>query len=305
MGGSSGSYFPHASEDLKELVRQSIEEADKARLDADVNNLLREVIPSFQRDSETERDYLDRIRNALDTSVEMVNFLFGGSVAKHTYVDGLSDVDSLVILNQEQYRDKTPDQVLEVFRDALRNNLTTGNVESIDKGHLAVTVQFTDGKEIQLLPALRIGKSIVIPDATGSKWKETAPRKFQKSLTSANKRLNGMLIPVIKLFKSLNSGLPKHAQLTGYHIESLSVEAVKGYRKDKTYKALLLQVLGAAAQRVRSPIADVTGQSRVVDEYMGAANSNKRRAVSNVLSGVLRRLSSAKTAEEWRRILIE
>jgi hypothetical protein len=305
MGGSGGSYFPHASDNLTELVRQSKAEADKARLDADVNNLLRQVIPSFQRDPETEQEYLDSIRNALGVEIEMLNFLFGGSVAKHTYVDGLSDVDSLVILNQEHYAGKTPNEVLEAFHSALRDNLNEGNVASIDKGRLAVTIRFRDGKEIQLLPALRTGETILISNATGDKWKETAPKKFQKSLTSVNKRLNGMLIGVIKLFKSLNSGLAKQSQLTGYHIESLAVDAVKGYRKNKTYKELLLHVLDSASRRVLSPIADVTGQSRIVDEYLGPANSGKRRLASNTLSGVLRKLSSAKTSEDWRKVLID
>jgi len=303
--GSGGSYFPHASDDLTELVRQSKAEADKAKLDADVNNLLREVLPSFQRDPETEQEYLDSIQNALGIDIEMLNFLFGGSVAKHTYVDGLSDVDSLVILDQEQYVGKTPNEVLGAFHRALRDNLIGGNVKSIDKGHLAVTVQFRDGKDIQLLPALRSGDNILISNAAGSNWKDIVLKKFQRSLTSANKRLNGMLIPVIKLFKSINSGLPKQHQLSGYHIESLSVDAVKGYRKNKTYKELLLHVLGSSSKRVLSPIADVTGQSRIVDEYLGAENSDKRRAAAKALSGVLQKLSAAKTKEEWRRILVD
>ena len=80
--------------------------------------------------------------------------LNGGSVAKYTYVDGLSDIDSLIILDNCELTDKPPDEVKEYFAQKLKERFPKTEVEV---GNLAVTVHFNDA-EIQLLPALSCGK---------------------------------------------------------------------------------------------------------------------------------------------------
>ena len=62
MGSGGARFFPQASNELKKLIQESKEEADKARLESDVNAVLREAIASSQRDAETTQAYLDRIR---------------------------------------------------------------------------------------------------------------------------------------------------------------------------------------------------------------------------------------------------
>jgi len=176
-------------------------------------------------------------------------------------------------------------------------------VKAVDKGKLAVTITYRDGTEIQLLPAIRVGSEIAIPDFAAEVWNKTNPKMFQKALTNANKRLNSCLVPTIKLAKSINDGFPEQKRLTGYHIESLALEAVKGYRGPKTPKALLMQIFKDSSERVKRSISDVTGQSRAVDSYPGKTNSTKRQKVSNALSGVYRRLNAATTVDQWKAIL--
>jgi hypothetical protein len=103
--------------------------------------------------------------------------------------------------------------------------------------------------------------------------------------------------------KSIIASFPAHARLTGYHVEALCLEAAKGYRGAKTVKTLLAHVLSSASDRVSSPIKDVTGQSRIVDAYLGKANSNERRIVADALSGVARRLDAATSVDQWKAIL--
>jgi len=305
MGGGGRSYFPRATSDLEKLIQQSKKEADKERLDSDVNKLLREVLASCERDPEKVNDHLEKIVDILKDEAEIEKFLFGGSVAKHTYVDGLSDVDALVILNREDLAGKSPAEVLNVFYKSLQDRLTYDLVKSVEKGTMAVTVAYRDGMEIQLLPAIRTGTRVTIPSAGAKDWKETDPKAFQQSLTKANEKLNCSLIPTIKLVKSINAGLPEQKRLTGYHIESLALEAAKGYRGAKTVKALLAHILDIASKRVLSPIQDVTGQSRVVDSYLGAANSTKRRIAADAFAGIVRRLNAATSVDQWKEILEE
>jgi hypothetical protein len=228
--------------------------------------------------------------------------LLAGSVAKHTYVDGLSDVDALVLLDRTELAGKPPKALLKDFEKSLRDALAQQDVESITTGNMAVTISYADGSEIQLLPALRAGAIVRIPNVGGKTWSEANPEKFSKQLTKANERLNLALVPTIKLIKSLNSALPEPKRMTGYHIESLSVEAVKGYRSPKTVKALLLHILDEASRGVLKPIKDLTGQSHNVDDYLGAASSVKRRIMADALAGQFRRFNAATSIEQWKQL---
>jgi hypothetical protein len=237
--------------------------------------------------------------------VKIEAILLGGSVAKHTDVDGISDVDALAILDRKDLAGQDPHAVLDSFYNMLDVNLPRNEVDSVRKGRLAVTVTYRDGSEIQLLPALRSKHTISIASADGKKWSDTKPEAFKQELTNANQRLNQALVPAIKLLKSVVSDFPQQKQLTGYHIETLAVDAAKDYRGPKTQKALLLHLLGHTANRVLNPITDVTGQSRTVDSYLGKANSPKRRNVSQSLSGMKRRLEAASSVSQWQNIFEE
>jgi len=303
MGASGGSYFPKSGRDLQKLIQDSKDDADRQRLDGDVNRFIREVLASCERDPEKTKDRLGEIADVLKNHADIEHFLFGGSVAKHTFVDGLSDVDALVILKENDPSYKSPDEVLMAFYQSLRDSLTYDDVKSVEKGRMAVTVVYRDGTEIQLLPSLRTESKVLIPTAGAKEWKETNPKAFQKMLTTANDRLNQSLVPTIKLIKSINGGFPEQKRLTGYHIESLAVDAIKGYRGAKTVKSLLTHILENASKRVLNPIQDTTGQSRIVDAYLGKANSVERRVVADALSSVVRKLNAAKTVDEWKSIL--
>lgn len=303
MGGGGASYFPESKPDLEKLVQQSKKDADAKRLDSDVNQALREILASYVRDPERVQDYLEKIGEILGDEADLEQFLFGGSVAKHTYVDGLSDIDALVILKREDIGDTSPQDILDQFEKALQDKLTFDVVEKVERGRMAVTVTYRDQTEIQLLPAVRVGTKVLIPNAGAEGWKETRPKIFQRALSNANQRLNEYLVPTIKLVKSIVSGFPEHKQLPGYHVESLALEVVKGYRQAKTPKALLMHIVEQAASRVLRPVNDMTGQSRIVDSYLGNANSTERKAVSQTLAGVSRRLKAATTVDQWKAIL--
>jgi hypothetical protein len=303
MGSGGSSYFPRASSDLEKLIRDSKMDADRKRLDSDINRLLRKILASYERDPQKVQDCLEKIGDVLRDEADMESFLFGGSVAKHTYVDGLSDIDALVILRREDLAGKSPQAVLNSFYQSLQDRLTSDLVLSVEKGKMAVTVTFRDGTQIQLLPALRVGTKVAIPTSTTRAWNEINPKAFQRMLTQANQRLNNSLVPTIKLIKSIIASFPEQKRLTGYHVESLAVEAVKGYRGEKTVKALLVHILEDTCRRVLSPVRDVTGQSRVVDSYLGGANSTERRIVADALASVVRKLNAATSVDQWKAYL--
>src|SRR4051812_45045637 len=100
-GGTGGSYF--TARDIEVLREEARKRLERSRIDADVNSLLqKELVNINDRDTDKISRRLEQIQDALQDRIEAFDrLLFGGSVAKHTYVDGLSDVDALVILGDE------------------------------------------------------------------------------------------------------------------------------------------------------------------------------------------------------------
>jgi predicted nucleotidyltransferase len=303
MGGSGGGgSYRSLRPEVERLVAQA-RDKEAERLNTQVNQYLAEVLTTFNgRDADLTNKRLDDLASALDDVVEVDKILLGGSVAKHTDVDGISDVDALVVLNRADLVGKSPDEVRAAFHAELDAKLDRSEVQSVRHGQMAVTVVYKDGMEVQLLPAMQNGKKVVIGDSGGSNWVEINPKRFQSALTDANKKCGNALVPAIKLLKSINADLPPQKQLKSYHIEAMAVEAAKGYSGPMVPREMLIHICKHAADRVLRPINDVTGQSRRADEYMGEANSAQRRNAAQALGGVRRRLEAASSLEEWKTI---
>src|SRR3954451_11151380 len=144
-GGGGGRSVPGSgSVDLDALRRRAREIDEQARFDAEVNHRLAQRFASINaRDPDKVGRYLDDILGALKNDVEGVErTLFGGSVAKSTYVEGLSDVDALVVLDRADLKDASPERVREQFCRALKATLAHADVAEVSSGALAVTVKY-------------------------------------------------------------------------------------------------------------------------------------------------------------------
>ena len=306
MGGSGGGYF-RDSGDPGDLARKLLDTEAQALdegYEADVNQLLGELLKDFNsRDAAATREVLDEVKKELADEIGgTIDLVYGGSISRHTYLEGLSDIDALVIIDPDDVGRKSPEWLKDRFAQRLRELF--GN-DSVKIGDLAVTVTVRD-KELQLLPAMRedAGYRIAAPD--GRSWSKINPRIFADKLTQANKAQDGKLIPVVKVTKTIIAALPKQQQLTGYHVESLAIEAFKNYEGQRTYKAMVAHFFERAMELVKAPIVDRSGQSVYVDEYLGAANSQERRVVSQALQRVQRKLQNAdasKSVYAWTELI--
>lgn len=302
MGGSGGGYF-RGGADPGELARKLRDTEAQTRdegYETGVNQLLGEFLKDFNaRDAAGTREILDDVKKKLGDEIGgTVDLVYGGSVSRHTYLDGLSDTDALVIIDSDDVGRKSPERLKDRFAQRLRELYGEQNVKV---GDLAVTVTVR-GKEVQLLPAMRDGEGYRIAAPDGRSWSKINPRAFAEKLTQANKAQDGKLIPTIKVAKAIIATLPKQQQLTGYHVESLAIEAFKNYEGPRTYKAMVAHFFDRAVELVKAPIADRSGQSVHVDEYLGTANSQERRAVSQALQRVQRKLQNAdasKSVDAW------
>ena len=171
-----------------------------------------------------------------------------------------------------------------------------------------MTVRYSDGCEIQLLPAIKTATGYKIADSLSSeKWSNVVrPKAFAQKLTAVNKACSGKVVPVIKLFKAaVKEVLPQGSKLSGYHAESLAIEAFKNYKGSKTHKEMLIHLCRNASERVKEPIKDKSGQSIHVDDYLGAKNSQKRNKISGYLGRLAKRMEKAdkfNSKGEWEKL---
>lgn len=308
MGGSGGGYFSGGTDPdkLREHIRAAEDNATTEKFESEVNEFLGKLLTKCNdRDNDAIGSAIDTIKTDLSKEIDgTVDVMFGGSVAKHTYVDGLSDVDSLVIVPPADASGKTPEELKMAFADKL---ISRYGADNVNVGALAVTVEIGD-HSIQLIPAVRDGAGLRIATPDGKGWSRIAPKRFADKLTQSNKDLAGKLVPTIKLAKSILGQLPEPRRLSGYHTESLAIEVFKDYTGPKTCKQMLRHFFEKAADAVRNPIKDSSGQSVHVDDYLGAANSPARRIAADTLGRIGRRIRNADGAsslELWKAVVDE
>ena len=304
MSGSGGGY---SSWSRPASVAKEVSDAEKSANDkanqTEIANLLLGFLSDFNnRDTALVHSRLEDILSSLGDLVDG-NFdqVFGGSVAKHTYVDGLSDIDCLLKINDTELADGSPEQALKAIEGNLRDQL--GDSAEVTSGDLAITIKYPDNMELQLLPALKSGDQYKIASSRDqSKWSEVDPSKFTSSLTKYNQQCDQKLVPTIKLAKAIISDLPDARQLSGYHVESLAIDAFKRYDGPKTMASMLPHFFEHAKTRVLAPMTDKTGQSVNVDAYMGGTGSQERNAASHLLARIHKRIQNANSSgslKQW------
>ena len=301
MGGSGGGYFLNkvTPEDMARRIRQAEDSARDDVFETEVNEYLGSMLTDFNaRDVEGTQEVLNQVKADIENEIEgTVDTLFGGSISKHTYVDGISDVDALVLLDNSELANESAKETRSFLAEILRDRYGR---DAVIEGKLAVTVELHD-KTIQLLPALRDGNRVKIVSNDGHGWSEVNPQGFTKALTNANKNLNGKLVPCIKLIKAIVSTLPEKRQITGYHTESLTIKVFKKYDGQETPKAMLKHFFESVPEHITKPIRDSSGQSVHLDDYLGTENSLERRIVADALGRLGRKIRNADGASALDR----
>jgi hypothetical protein len=298
-GGGGGGAFSRrrTPEQLLKIVRETEDKTKVAAFETQLAGILGDLLAEYSgRDPKLTRERLEVIKEALKGKIEgSFDQLFGGSVAKYTHVEGLSDIDSLVFINDTTLEGKPPEFVLAKIEQTIKDQFNDS--VSVHHGRMAVSIQFEDGMLIQVLPAIKTeGARLRVPSSRGPGWSEIDPKKFTDALTRHNQKCGGKLVPTIKLAKAINGQLPEAQRLSGYHMESLGIAAFREYEGARTTTAMLPYFFEKARELVLAPIRDRTGQSIHVDEYLGPAKSDARKAASHVFDRLARRMRNASAA---------
>jgi hypothetical protein len=303
-GGGGGTFVHRTPEELRDIVRRSEDKTTVAAFEAELSRTLGDLLGEFNgRDVPTVNARLAEIKETMQGAIQgSFDQLYGGSVAKHTYVDGLSDIDSLILINDSDLEGKSPQLALSRMEKIIKAHLK--GRASVEHGRMAVTVTYSDGMVIQLLPAIKSAdERLRVPSSRRDAWSEINPTTFREALSRRNQECGGKLVPTIKLAKAINGQLPESQRLSGYHVESLGIAAFRDYSGERTTSAMLPVFFERARELVLAPIRDSTGQSVHVDDYLGPTNSDARLALSHVLGRLARRMRNASAAgstAQWR-----
>lgn len=225
---------------------------------------------------------------------------FGGSVAKGTYVTGISDVDVLLFVEQTTLKTKPPSEVIEYMRTAIKKRYRKHRVEA---GSLAVTVHYADKMELQVLPAIRKDAGYRLADPDGRGWSNVIlPDGFLDKLSEVNRTTDGRLVATIKLAKALLRCGTEDSKVTGYHIESLAVGAFEHYRGEPDPRSMLVHFLRRSSRAVLTPMPDLTGQSKRVDGKLGPQDSGARRQASSLFGQLRVKVRDCETKDDFNAL---
>ena len=301
MSGSGGGFSDYGTISAKLQLHSSEKGVQSSQREIEINEFLEQLLKEFNsRNSESIRKHLNEIAKVLGKEIDGIDaILFGGSIAKSTFIEGTSDVDALVFLDSAKFLNMSPIALQDSLYEMLQKRFPQTDIQ---KGRLAVTIKFAD-YDIQLLPALRESGKIRIMDQETNGWSKSINlNAFTSKLTKTNKMNCNKVVPVIKLTKNLFSKLPQRCQLSGYHVEALAVEAFSVYNGRNTLYDMTKYLLDYSVKRVLSPMNDITGQSGIIDDRFGTSNSLRRQNISHYIKNIAGRFSGSDAASVTKEL---
>ena len=258
MGGSGGRYPGGRSGQY--IVEPLPNTTDKKLAATQVADFLQETLKEINdHDYEAIDRHKRTIEDKLKNEFDVEDIRFGGSHSTNTDVKGLSDIDMLADLGDFN-SDKSSDKVLADFAKAIQERLPNTEISS---GMMAVTVAFSDGLNVQILPAFRHRDGFRIPDPDGNGWILTYPKRFARELTSNNEKLSNQLVPAIKLIKSICD--TNDIGVSSYHLSNLALNAFKYYPGSKTLPKMLPHFFNQAKALCLQRTPDPSEQNKYVD----------------------------------------
>ena len=148
-----------------------------------------------------------------------------GSYKKRTMIKPPSDVDIFVLINHS-HSEITPNAVL----NKLKRDLSSAYPNSIVRQDKPCIVLDFNHCKFELTPAIKANQysdfGYYIPAQGENTWRQVEdPGILEQQLSDANKRLNGMLTPIIKMMKACK----RHNDIKdkkSFELENLAINSV-------------------------------------------------------------------------------
>ena len=250
-----------------------------------------EVIPEPKRNHKLHMQYRNEAKDSINDGIDgSVDIVYAGSVAKGTYVEGISDVDNHVRINGTSLEKKSPAEVKAYIRQQLSK---LPNVKSVTETRRTVTATYRDGTEMQYVPVIKTKNGYRVAD--GNNWSNVVyENRFKRDFQRTNKKCGGRLTALVRFLKKENANNPKGQRMSGHHIEVMANRIFKSAPASKTDDVGTMAVYyhQHASRHIRHRMRDVTGQYTYVDKRsLGGPDSESRRALSRRFASRARRMN--------------
>lgn len=167
------------------------------------------------------------------------NTLYVGSYGRGTAIDGISDIDMLIILpySVKQQYDRYTYNGQSSLLQSVRGSLLGTYPNTIIKGDgQIVQVSFSDGIKFELLPCFdNFNGSYDYPDSNnGGSWKQTYPKAEIETFRLKNSECNNNLYPLCRMARAWKyyCGIPLKSCL----LDLFAYRFLSGWRyRDKSY----------------------------------------------------------------------
>ena len=296
MTGGGGSRFRRDSTQ-QHIIEVVPNKTDDKFVSTEVSDFLQEKLKEINaHDYDAINRHKETIADKLKSECDIEDIRFGGSHSTHTDVKGLSDIDMLADLGDIK-GSKSSNQAIKDFADAIKERLPNTKVSS---GVMAVTVEFSDGLKVQILPAFRHQNGYQIPDPDGKGWIQTYPKQFRSELTSVNKKHSGQVVPTIKLIKSICDA--NNIEVSSYHVSNMALNAFKYYTGPKTHQKMLQHFFNKAKSLCLRPTLDPSGQTQYIDSDL--SNSKRERIAKDFaqVENKIKNRTESLSLDKWKNI---
>lgn len=215
----------------------------------------------------------DRIVELLGSTFDILHAFPTGSLVRGTALKRHADVDVMVVLHYSKHiANQTPKQVLE----DVRAQLSSYNARLVRKNGQAVTLYFTTGPNVDIVPAKKVlnGESFShyeIPDANRGTWIETNPHIHDAAMSRAS--LNRRQL--IQMAKTWNHSHSEYLQ--SFHVEVLAL--LCDYVSDTDWPWTVFQFFDTALKSLDSyALWHPNGGHGSVDAYLSYSDRQEARA---------------------------
>lgn len=202
-----------------------------ASIEAALRHLARQIEPTAAQKEAASRSY-NHLVNLLSQRAfgeRIVKPYLSGSYRRNTAVRPIQDIDVIFVIDPNQwpramfgFADKpNPSAVLKSFARVLRDEYSTSSTFTqrrslrLELGHI----------HIDCVPAIEISGSdiIWIGNRRDESWIKSSPKRHHAALSAANTVNERLLVPLVKLLKLWNAGLPAPAHMRSFVIETIAV----------------------------------------------------------------------------------
>lgn len=290
----------------------------KAECDGDNENCEKCRVIAAHRDLRQKLKERLSIMEEVDSSgdEDIYSFLTG-SYKRGTIIRPPKDVDFFNVLTEDDYRDFTPSEALNILyatlSDIFPDKEKAGEIKP--QTH-SITVIYSDTFSIDVIPAFEDGDTyriphVPLPGKGEEKWLISNPKVHEEVVHEANEKNAGKLIPIIKLIKDWKRTTckPLNIPVTSFHLELLATQ-ILGDDEVESVGVGLADFFSKAIDFMNEPcVEDPANPENLVD---GELADEDRKTLKSLLIDAANIAKMAIEAEqngehnkainEWKRI---